>query len=58
MVSGGLEFVIRLTGSIIVTVTGVAYGIFAAEVAAWFGAAGFLTVTFYRHFRKLEEEIK
>ena len=54
MVSGGLEFVIRLTGSIIVTLTGVAYGIFAAEVAAWFGAAGFLTVTFYRHFRKLE----
>ena len=54
MISGGLEFAIRLTGSIIVTLTGVAYGIFAAEVAAWFGAAGFLTVTFYRHFRKLE----
>ena len=57
MVSGGLEFVIRLTGSIIVTVTGVAYGIFAAEVAAWFGAAAFLTITFYRHFRKLERQL-
>ena len=56
MISGGLEFVIRLTGSALVTVTGVAYGIFAAEVAAWFGAAVFLTISFYRYFRKIERE--
>jgi Na+-driven multidrug efflux pump len=58
MLSGGLEFLIRLTGSIIVTVTGVAYGIFIAEVAAWFGAAAFLTLSFYRHFRKLEASME
>lgn len=57
MISGGLEFVIRLTGSAIVTLTGIAYGIFLAEVAAWFGAAGFLTLSFYRHFKKIEQKI-
>lgn len=55
MVSGGLEFVIRVIGSAIVVYTGVAYGIFIAEVAAWFGAAGFLTFTFYRHFNKIKK---
>lgn len=53
MISGGLEFCIRLCGSIIITITGYANGIFAAEVAAWFGAAIFLTTSFYRHFRKI-----
>lgn len=54
MISGSLEFCIRLVGSIIVTLTGYANGIFAAEVAAWFGAAIFLTITFYKHFHKLK----
>ena len=57
MVSGGLEFVIRVIGSAIVVATGVAYGIFIAEVAAWFGAAGFLTFSFYRHFNKIKKEL-
>ena len=54
MISGGLEFCIRLAGSVIVTLTGCANGIFAAEVSAWFGAAIFLTVSFYRYFHKLK----
>lgn len=53
MISGCLEFCIRLIGSMIVTATGYANGIFAAEVAAWFGAATFLTISFYHHFRKI-----
>ena len=56
MVSGGLEFVIRVVGSAIVTVTGVAYGIFLAEVAAWFGAAGFLTLSFYSCFNRIKKQ--
>ena len=51
MISGGLEFCVRLTGSVIVTITGYANGIFAAEVAAWFCAAAFLTISFYHHFK-------
>ena len=54
MISGGLEFCIRLVGSAIVVYTGIANGIFLAEVAAWFGAATFLTISFYRHFRKIK----
>lgn len=54
MISGGLEFCIRLTASMIVTATGWANGIFAAEVAAWFGAAIFLTVSFYHHFNRIK----
>lgn len=54
MISGGLEFCIRLVGSAIVTVTGYANGIFAAEVAAWFGAATFLTISFYHHFKRIK----
>ena len=56
MISGGLEFCVRLTGSVIVTLTGIAYGIFVAEVAAWFGAAAFLTISFYRYFQKIKTE--
>lgn len=56
MVSGGLEFVIRLVGSAIVTISGVAYGIFVAEVSAWFGAACFLTLCFYRYFNRLKRQ--
>lgn len=53
MISGGLEFCVRLTGSVIITMTGYANGIFAAEVSAWFCAAAFLTVSFYRHFKRI-----
>lgn len=56
MISGGLEFCIRLVGSVIVTATGYANGIFAAEVAAWFGAATFLTSSFYHHFKRIRSE--
>jgi len=56
MISGGLEFCIRLTGSVIVTITGYANGIFVAEVAAWFCAAAFLTISFYHHFKQTASE--
>ncbi|MBQ5671000.1 MAG: polysaccharide biosynthesis C-terminal domain-containing protein, partial [Oscillospiraceae bacterium] len=56
MISGGLEFCVRLTGSVIVTITGYANGIFAAEVAAWFCAAAFLTISFYHHFKRTTSE--
>ena len=56
MISGSLEFCIRLVGSVIITITGFAYGIFIAEVSAWFGAAIFLTISFYRYFHKLKQQ--
>ena len=56
MISGGLEFCIRLIGSVIIIVTGFANGIFIAEVSAWFGAAAFLTFSFYRCFKRIQSE--
>ncbi len=56
MHSGLLELGIRLTGAAIVGYLGYANGIFIAEVAAWFGAAGFLCIRFYHYMNHHEKE--
>lgn len=48
MISGIVELVIRVGVSAIVGITGYANGIFAAEVLAWIGAAGYLFVNYYK----------
>ena len=53
MVSGIIEFCLRVSLSIVVGVTGFQYGIFGAEVSAWWGAAIFLMIGYHRCYRKL-----
>ena len=53
MLSGMLELVIRVSLSVTVAVTGFRYGIFGAEVSAWWGAAIFLAVSYFRHYSKI-----
>ena len=53
MLSGMLEFVIRVSLSVTVAITGFRYGIFGAEVSAWWGAAIFLAVSYFRHYSKI-----
>jgi len=48
MTSGIVEFCLRVSLSIIVGITGVEYGVFGAEVSAWYGAAIFLAINYYR----------
>ncbi len=48
MISGFLELIMRICVAVAVAVTGYAYGIFGAEVAAWTGATVYLTF----HYRK------
>jgi len=48
MISGIVEFCLRVSLSILVGITGFEYGIFGAEVSAWYGAAIFLAVNYYR----------
>lgn len=52
MWSGILEFVLRVSLSFVVALTGFQYGIFGAEVSAWWGAAIFLIWGFIRTYRK------
>ena len=52
MVSGIIEFILRVGLALIVGATGFELGIFGAEVSAWFGAAIFLMVSYYRCIRK------
>jgi len=47
MTSGIIEFCLRVSLSILVGVTGFEYGIFGAEVSAWYGAAIFLAINYY-----------
>ena len=52
MVSGILEFVIRVGLSFLVGYTGVRYGIFGAEVSAWWGATIFLMISYFAVYKK------
>lgn len=52
MVSGILEFVLRVGISVVVGFTGYEIGVFGAEVAAWIVAAGFLATCYYEQLRK------
>lgn len=51
MVSGIIEFALRVGISTIIGITGYQNGIFGAEVSAWFGAAIFLMLCYYRSIR-------
>lgn len=57
MVSGILEFALRVSLSVAVAATGWRYGIFGAEVSAWWGAAIFLMLGYFRTYRKLKKNI-
>ena len=56
MISGIVEFILRVGFSILVGWSGYQSGIFGAEVSAWFGAAAFLSVSYFRGIRKLEKK--
>ena len=53
MTSGIVEFCLRVGLSLVVGITGFEYGIFGAEVSAWYGAAIFLAISYYRLVTKL-----
>lgn len=52
MVSGIIEFIVRVSVSIIVGKMGYAYGLFGAEVAAWTGAMLFMLICYYYLLKK------
>ncbi len=52
MLSGIIEFVVRVSVSLVVGRIGYAYGLFGAEVAAWTGAMLFMMVSYYYLFKK------
>ena len=52
MISGSIQLVLRVSGAIIIGITGYENGIFGAEVIAWFGGAMFLMLTYYRTIHK------
>jgi len=52
MISGVIEFVLRVAISLIVGFTAFESGIFIAEVSAWFGAAGYMAIIYYRDMRR------
>lgn len=56
MISGLLEFCLRVSLSAVVAFTGFQYGIFGAEVSAWWGAAIFLTISYFRHYNKAKKK--
>ena len=47
MISGLIEFVMRVGLALVVVFTRFANGLFLAEVAAWLGAAVFLCIFYY-----------
>lgn len=53
MVSGIIEFCLRLGLSFLVGFTGFQYGIFGAEVSAWWGAAIFLVLSFAKNYKRI-----
>lgn len=53
MISGIIEFVMRVGVAAVIGMTGYANGIFYAEVAAWAGAALILIISYYRSAAKL-----
>lgn len=56
MVSGMLEFVLRVSLSSVVAYSGFRYGIFGAEVSAWWGAAVFLMLSYFRCYKKISKK--
>ena len=52
MVSGIIEFILRVGGAIIIGFTGWRRGIFATEVSAWIGASIYLAISYYFSFYK------
>lgn len=56
MVSGMLEFALRVSLSILVAFSGFRYGIFGAEVSAWWGAAIFLMLSYFRAYKKVSHK--
>ncbi len=56
LLSGVMEFVIRVGGAVIIGFTLWQPGIFLAEVLAWAGAAVLLAVSYYYHAGKLGKE--
>lgn len=57
MVSGMIEFVLRVGVAVVIGITGYEKGIFSAEVIAWFGAAVFLMAEYYLSIRRKEKTI-
>jgi len=55
MISGIIEFVLRVAISLIVGFTAFSSGIFIAEVAAWFGAASYMACIYYRDIKRLDK---
>ena len=55
LLSGVVEFVIRLGGSILVAMSTWQEGIFLAEVGAWLGAAILLAAAYYHMASRLEK---
>ncbi len=53
MISGIIEFVLRVVISVVVGFTSFSFGIFLAEVSAWFGAAGYMGIVYYRDMYRL-----
>ena len=51
-IPGIIELALRVSLSLLVAHTGVQYGIFGAEVSAWWGAGIYLTVTFWQKYKK------
>lgn len=55
MISGIIEFVLRVAISLIVGFTAFSSGIFIAEVTAWFGAAAYMACIYYRDIKRLDK---
>ncbi len=56
MISGIIEFSLRVGIAVIIGFTSFRNGIFGAEVAAWAGAALYLAITYYHMQRKLTSQ--
>lgn len=56
MISGIIEFFLRVGLAILVGHLGYAAGLYGAEVSAWFGAAVYLAISYFRGMRKMEKE--
>lgn len=55
LLSGVVEFAIRVSGAVIIGFTGWQEGIFGAEVLAWAGAAVLLAAAYYCQIAKLDQ---
>ena len=57
MISGIVEFILRVGFATLVGWSGYQTGIFGAEVSAWFGAAAYLSVSYALCIRKLQKNM-